>query len=72
MLVPVQTKVRDVKYCRDTLRLATLGTDGVIKFWDPNLSILQTVSASQVAQTTPFYLLHCHHNLLQPSTQQQY
>ncbi|DBA89572.1 TPA: hypothetical protein ACH3X2_004473 [Trebouxia sp. C0005] len=33
-----RTKVRDVKYCRDILKLASLGADGTVKLWDPNLS----------------------------------
>lgn len=45
----MQTKVRDVKYCRETLKLATLGTDGTLNLWDPNLTCLLSVSASQWA-----------------------
>ncbi|KAL0027315.1 hypothetical protein WJX77_012210 [Trebouxia sp. C0004] len=38
-----RTKVRDVKYCRDILKLASLGADGTVKLWDPNLSPVQSM-----------------------------
>ena len=44
-LFGLQTKVRDVKYCRDTLKLASLSADGFVKLWDPNLCLVQSVSA---------------------------
>ena len=43
-MVGLQTKVRDVKFCRDTLKLASLSADGFVKLWDPNLSLVQSVS----------------------------
>jgi len=45
----LQTKVRDVKYCRDILKLASLGADGTVKLWDPNLSPVQSVSFAHTA-----------------------
>ncbi|KAL3151622.1 hypothetical protein ABBQ38_012613 [Trebouxia sp. C0009 RCD-2024] len=45
-----KTKVRDVKYCRETLKLATLGTDGILNLWDPNLTHLQSVHLPQTRE----------------------
>lgn len=65
----MQTKVRDVKYCRETLKLATLGTDGILKLWDPNLTSLQSVTASHGPHhMTP---MQCHHVLLNGTHKQQ-
>lgn len=41
--LPVQAKVRDVKYCGDILKLASLGADGTVKHWDPKWSLIQSV-----------------------------
>ena len=52
----MQTKVRDVKYCRDILRLASLSADGTVKLWDPNLTCLQSVSSAQKGSKD----IYCH------------
>ena len=43
LLTGVQHKVRDVKYNRDVHKLASLGADGTLKLWDPNLNIISSV-----------------------------
>lgn len=44
LLTGVQHKVRDVKYNRDVHKLASLGADGTLKLWDPNLNIISSVN----------------------------
>ncbi len=42
----VQKKVRDVKFCRETARVATVSADGTLMVLDAQLSLIRTVSGS--------------------------
>ncbi len=44
MSAPVQKKVRDVKFCRETARVATVSADGTLMVLDAQLSLIRTVS----------------------------
>ena len=44
MRAPVQKKVRDVKFCRETARVATVSADGTLMVLDAQLSLIRTVS----------------------------
>ena len=40
----LQKKVRDVKFCRETARVATVSADGTLMVLDAQLSLIRTVS----------------------------
>ena len=44
MSASVQKKVRDVKFCRETARVATVSADGTLMVLDAQLSLIRTVS----------------------------
>ena len=48
LLTGVQHKVRDVKYNRNVHKLASLGADGTLKLWDPNLNIISSVNSDVI------------------------
>ena len=71
----LQTRVRDLKYCREALRVASLGSDGVVKLWDPDLTCLQSVSAfshGTRANTTIQSRMKSHVILANPEQQTPY
>lgn len=45
-----QGKVRDLRYDDRTRRLATLGADGKLIIWDPQLEFIRAVSSWQGVQ----------------------